>query len=227
MRPVTLIPALALSLVATLGLTAQAHADCPVSIVTGVDVSASITPEELALQVDGIASAIQSPAVLSAIQSQGCARFAVYLWADGQPAVVLPWTDVQSQDDAAAVGQVLSQAASHYSKEIGTLTDVSGALEFSWALLNQTPPTGKQVVNLISNGTDNSGEGPMAASARMRAAGVVINAVLMGPAEDLEEYYRTNVTGGLGSFIMRIDASEDVAAAFRSKFILDLSFWVR
>jgi hypothetical protein len=197
-------------------------ADCNVSIVTGVDVSASITPEELALQVDGISSALQSPAVLSAILSQGCARFSVFLWADGKPAVVLPWTDVQSADDAAAVGQVLSQATQHYSKEVGTLTDVSGALEFSWMLLNQNPPTGKQVVNLISNGTDNSGASPNAISAQMRAAGVVINAVLMGPA-NLEEYWSENVTGGRGSFIMRIDASEDVAAAFRSKFILDLA----
>jgi hypothetical protein len=199
----------------------QAHADCPVSIVTGVDVSASITPEELALQVDGIADALQSPAVLSAIQSQGCARFAVFLWADGEEQVILPWTDVRSEDDAAAVGQALSHVGD-YNKTVGTLTDVSGALDFSWALLNTSPPTGKQVVNLISNGTDNVGEEPLAAAARMRAAGVVINAVLMGPA-NLEEYYRENVTGGLGSFIMRIDASEDVAAAFRSKFILDLS----
>jgi hypothetical protein len=198
-------------------------ADCSVSIVTGVDVSASITPEELALQVDGIASALQSPAVLSAILSQGCARFSVFLWADGKPAVVLPWTDVQSADDAAAVGQVLSQATQHYSKEVGTLTDVSGALEFSWMLLNQNPPTGKQVVNLISNGEDNVSDGPQIVSARMRAAGVVINAVLMGPSETIDQYYRENVTGGLGSFIMRIDASEDVAAAFRSKFILDLA----
>jgi hypothetical protein len=144
------------------------------------------------------------------------------LWADGKPAVVLPWTDVRGEDDAAAVGQVLSQATQHYSKEIGTLTDVSGALEFSWMLLNQNPPTGKQVVNLISNGTDNSGASPNAISAQMRAAGVVINAVLMGPA-NLEEYWSENVTGGRGSFIMRIDASEDVAAAFRSKFILDLA----
>jgi hypothetical protein len=198
------------------------NADCPVSIVTGVDVSASISPEELALQVTGIADALQSPGVLSAIQSQGCARFTVFLWADGEEQVILPWTDIQSEESAAAVGQALSQSAGQYSKEVGTLTDVSGALDFSWMLLNQNPPTGKQVVNLITNGTDNSGDAPNLVSAQMRAAGVVINAVLLGPA-NLEEYYRENVTGGLGSFIMRIDASEDVAAAFRSKFILDLS----
>jgi hypothetical protein len=145
----------------------------------------------------------------------------VFLWADGEEQIILPWTDIQSPESAAAVGQVLS-AVGDYSKAVGTLTDVSGALDFSWALLNQGPPTGKQVVNLITNGTDNSGDAPNLVSAQMRAAGVVINAVLLGPA-NLEEYYRENVTGGLGSFIMRIDASEDVAAAFRSKFILDLS----
>jgi hypothetical protein len=213
----------ALLLAASLAiLPCAVNADCPVSIVTGVDVSASITPEELSLQVTGIADALQSPGVLSAIQSQGCARFVVFLWADGEEQIILPWTDVQSAESAAAVGQVLSQSAGQYSKEVGTLTDVSGALDFSWMLLNQNPPTGKQVVNLITNGTDNSGDAPNLVSAQMRAAGVVINAVLLGPA-NLEEYFRENVTGGLGSFIMRIDASEDVAAAFRSKFVLDLS----
>ncbi len=197
-------------------------ADCSVSIVTGVDVSASITPQELALQVDGIAEALKSPAVLSAIQSQGCARMAVFLWAEGEPQIILPWTDVGTEESAAAAGQVLTQTAGQYSKAVGTLTDVSAALQFSWAMLNQFPPTGKQIVNLITNGEDNSGEGPQVISAQMRAAGVVINAVVMGPT-NLEEYYRVNVIGGLGSFVMRIDASEDVAAAFRSKFILDLA----
>ena len=214
-----LLPAALLCLVA---LPDVVRGDCPVSIVTGVDVSASISPEELALQVDGISSALQSPAVLSAISAQGCARFSVFLWADGEPEIVLPWSEVSSEETAAAVGQVLTQSAGQYSKGVGTLTDVSEALTFSWALLNQTPPVGKQVVNLITNGEDNSGEGPQVISIQMKSAGVIINAVLMGPA-NLEQYYRQNVVGGIGSFIMRIDASEDVAAAFRSKFILDLA----
>lgn len=195
-------------------------ADCSVSIVTGVDVSASISPEELALQVDGIAEALRSPAVLSAIQSQGCARMSVFLWAEGEPQIILPWTSIDSEETAAAVAQVLSDFTGQYTKEVGTLTDVSGALDFAWALLNQT--NGRHVVNLITNGEDNVSDGPQLVSSQMRSAGVVINAVLMGPA-NLEEYYRANVVGGIGSFIMRISVSEDVAAAFRSKFILDLA----
>ena len=52
---------------------------------------------------------------------------------------------------------------------------------------------------------------------------ITINAVVFGPAENLDTWYRGNVTGGLGSFVMRIHGIEDVAAAYRSKFVMDLA----
>jgi Ca-activated chloride channel family protein len=194
--------------------------ECSASLVTGIDVSASTGADGVAMQVAGIEAALQSPAVLSAFSSQGCVRIAVFLWSDGPSVVVLPWSDISSAEDAANAGANLRKAAAAYEHQLGSLTNVSGALETAEAMLGQIPPTGRQVVNIVSDGEDNVGEGPLAVSHRLRAAGVTINAVLFGPSATVEQYYRSNVTNG---FTLRVGGADDFAAVYRSKFILDLS----
>jgi hypothetical protein len=49
------------------------------------------------------------------------------------------------------------------------------------------------------------------------------NALAFGPSETLDAYLRQNVTGGLGSFVMRVRGTDDIAASYRAKFILDIS----
>jgi hypothetical protein len=214
------LPALALSLAATLGLSAQAHADCRASLVTGIDASASTGADGLKMQVAGMSAALQSPAVLNAFNSQGCVRIAVFLWSDGPSVVLLPWRDVATADDAAQATAELQQAAAEYEPPVGVLTNVSGALEFAEAMLGQIPPTGRQVVNIVSDGEDNVSDGPQIVAARLKAAGVRVNAVLFGPSATLEAYYRANVTSG---FVLRINGPDDFAAIYRSKFIMDIS----
>ena len=200
-----------------------AVADCPNSIVTGIDVSALISHDELLMQVDRMVAALHSPAVISAIQSRGCARFSVFVWGDQAPVVLLPWTDIGSDEQAEQASAKLLAAAGDYQVPGGQLTDVSSALQFAWQLLEQAPPTGRQVVNIISNGESNRGPHPSILRTNMLAENITINAVVFGPAENLDTWYRGNVTGGLGSFVMRIHGIEDVAAAYRSKFVMDLA----
>lgn len=211
-------------LAAWVTLTPQpAHADCSASLVTGIDVSASISRDELVMQIAGISAALRSPAVLSAMQSQGCVRTAVFVWADFPPVVLLPWTDIATEADAEAASVHLTRALEDYTLQTGTLTAVGQALQFAYQMLSQIPPTGKQIANIISNGESNTGPHPAAISQAMRASGITINAVLFGPSDTIEAYYRANVTGGRGSFVMRVRSADDFAATYRAKFILDLS----
>jgi hypothetical protein len=212
-----LTAAVAVTLMAT-----PAHAECMASLVTGIDVSASTGADGVAMQVAGIEAALQSPAVLSAFSSQGCVHIAVFLWADGAN-VVLPWTEIATADDAANASATLRAAATDFKPSLGGLTNVSGALEFAEAMLGQIPPTGRQVVNIVSDGEDNVGAGPQIAAARLHASGVTVNAVVFGTSTTLDQYYRENVTSG---FVLRVGGADDFAAVYRSKFILDLSLLV-
>lgn len=210
----------------TLLLSANAHADCSTSIATGLDISGSVSHDELLMQVDGVVSALQSPAVISAIASQGCANFTVFVWGENHFVTLLPWIAVGSPDDAAKAEAMITAAASDYQVPPGQLTNIAGALTYAFQLFGQIPPTGRQILNVVTNGEQNLGgpnTDPLQVSLLMRQAGVTINGVAFGPSAELEKYLRENVSGGLGSFVMRIDGSADVAAAFRSKFILDLA----
>lgn len=199
-----------------------AWADCGASLVTGIDASASTGADGLAMQLDGISEALQSPGVISAMQSQGCVRIAVFAWSDGPAVILLPWTEISSAEDAENVTAILRNADTGGAPK-GVLTNVSQALDFAYMMLGQIPPTGRQVVNIVSDGEDNVSESPEIASARLRAAGVTINAVLFGPSATLEAYYRTRVTGGRGSFVLRVNGAGDFAATYTAKFRLDLA----
>jgi hypothetical protein len=203
------------------------RAECMASVVTGIDVSASISRDELVMQIDGIDAALRSPAVLSAMQSQGCTRVSVFVWADIEPVVLLPWTDIATEADAARAGAALQQALADYTLKTGTLTAVGDALTFAWHMLSQVPPTGRQIVNIVSNGESNQGPHPAPISAQMRAGGVTINALLFGPSATIEDYYRQNVTGGHMSFVLRVRSADDFAAVYRAKFRLDISMVTR
>jgi hypothetical protein len=219
-------PALALSLVATLGLTAQAHADCGASLATGLDISGSVSRDELLMQVDGIGAALRSPAVVSAFQTQGCVRVAVYVWGESHFVTLLPWTEIATAADAENVAANLRNAADAYQVPTGQLTNIAGALQYAWQLFGQIPPTGRQISNIITNGEQNVGgpnSDPMPISLAMRQAGITINAVAFGPAAELETYLRQNVTSG---FVLRAGGAQDFPAIVRSKFIMDIS-WVQ
>ena len=204
-------------------LTVNAHADCRASLVTGLDVSASISPDEIRMQLGGMSDALQSPAVLSAFRSQGCVNISVYLWSDGSPVLLLPWTTVASEADAQAATAALMAAAESNTAKPGALTNVGEALQFAEALLGQIPPTGRQIINIVSNGESNAGPSVPAISERLRLSGITVNAVLFGPSATIEDWYRSHVTGGYGSFVLRVHGADDFAAVYRSKFVLDLS----
>jgi hypothetical protein len=205
---------------AALGLTPvpAAAQECMASLVTGIDASASVGADGLQMQLDGIASALSSPVVIQAFQSQTCVLFALYAWSDNSTVVLVPWTEIATSEDAARVIALLD--SSQYDPPVGVLTDVSEALEVAEAMFGQIPPTGRRALNIVLDGEDNVSDGPQLVSARLRAEGVRINAVTFGTSTTLDAYMRENVTSG---FVLRVGGADDFAAVYRSKFILDLS----
>jgi hypothetical protein len=200
-----------------------AYADCGASLTTGLDISGSVSHDELLMQVDGIGAAFRSPAVVSAFQSQGCVRVAVYVWGENRFDTLLPWTEIASAEDAENAAVNLRNAADDYWIPSGQLTNIAGALQYAWQLFGQIPPTGRQISNIVTNGTQNVGgpdSDPLLVSLAMRQAGITINAVAFGPSAELENYLRQNVTSG---FVLRAAGAEDFPAIVRSKLIMDIS----
>src|SRR4051812_12729811 len=75
------------------------------NIVTALDISDSIDPHSMAIEIDGMAEAIRAPEVIRAIQGgrHGRIGFAIFAWRDGAYPELVSWTIIATEADAHAV----------------------------------------------------------------------------------------------------------------------------
>ena len=204
------------------------------NIVTGLDASDSVSSAQLRLELAGLAEALRSPEVLAAVRRgrHGRIGFAVFLWYQRHFPVVVAWRVIGSEADAEAAARALAGfdiaafTAAAYRRErfyAGRLTDLSQALDHGRSLLDAAPfAAGRGVLNLIGNGEDNVGEPVEPAQARALAAGLTVNAVVVGGGPGLETYFRDRVTGGWGAFVLAAEAAPSLVAAMQRKLTADL-----
>jgi hypothetical protein len=200
------------------------------NIVTGLDVSSSINAMETLIQIEGMAQAIKSPAVVNAIQNGKLGRigFTVFVWADGDYPDLVSWRAIAGQADAdAASTEILAKLQAlmdSASRSVGTLTNLSGAIDHASALLDGAPFHAKRrIVNIIGNGEDNVGEDPVRARAELIARGATINGVVVGGDPAVLNYYRNMVIGGRTAFVLPADKAETLAQIFAMKFVSEIA----
>jgi hypothetical protein len=227
--------------------TGEAPTVTDANLVTALDVSDSIMRHEEWIEFAGMAHAIESDDFLDAVVagSHGRIGFAVIVWSSaGQPDVIVPWTMIESKQDARRVADALRGArrlhgfdarmghgegvAAHRGDNGGSAgparrTDLSAALEFSTDLLLTAPFLApREVINICGNGEDNVHASPAAARDLALAAGMVVNGLVIGARPGIAEYYREHVRGGAGSFVLEVADPDDVAAAMLEKLLRDL-----
>lgn len=203
------------------------------NIITGLDVSSSINAQETMLQIDGMAQAIRSPAIMAAIQHgrHGRIGFAVFVWADGDYPELVSWRTIGSQEDAEATStEITSRLESLIetsSRSVGTLTNLSGAIEHASDMLRLAPyPSKRTIVNIIGNGEDNVGEDPQRARAELLAHGATINGVVVGGDPAVLNYYRSQVIGGRTAFVLPADKPETLVHVFAMKFVSEIALHI-
>lgn len=226
MKILALILALAL-----LPTTVRAQ-DVDAVILTGVDVSGSINATEIALQLDGLAIAMQSGQIQSAIRHGRRKQigFAVYLWADSGCPLVVEWRVIASPEDAARIkpeiearmAEAMAQAAK------SSLTDLSKAMECGGGIIAAAPfNADRAVLNIVTNGRDNVGpEGePGIVRQALQAQRIHINAIALPGGESiatLAPYLTAYVASPIG-FVLAVSAAEHLTDAWRRKFLGDIA----
>jgi hypothetical protein len=207
------------------------------NIVTGLDMSSSVDADEITIQVDGIIIAMQSSVVQSQIAHGRHHKigFAVYVWANAPSCpVVVDWTTISSDADAVAMGAGLRVRLEAAVKALGydRLTDLSASMLCGATLLADAPyAADRDVLNIVTNGTDNVGEevdGEQVGPVRdlLVQQGININAVAMPGGYDHDElvpYLQQFVIGGPMPFLLQVDEPDDLTEAWRRKFIGDMS----
>jgi len=201
-------------------------------LVLAVDVSRSVDPEEAKLQREGYIAALQHPRVLQAIRSAPHGRIAVtYVeWAgvDIQYTVV-PWSLITDDNSAAAFTARIA-AAPYVARN---WTSISGAIDYSVPLFENNGFEGtRRVIDISGDGRTNQGRPTAAARDDAVAAGITINGLPVinerlnfyrPPEGDLDAYYRENVIGGMGAFLIVAENFNAFTGAILSKLIREIA----
>jgi len=220
-----LLWALALLWAASAPVTVQAKDAVALELVLAVDTSASVDNAEFRLQMGGIANGFRHPDVIAAIKAQGALGIAVTLvqWSAGDQQVQsVGWHRLYDRGSALAFANAVDRAPRMFA--VNT-TAIGSALRFSAALFWSSPYAGERR-SIDVSGDGNSNAGLIAAKERDRvvAAGITINglAILNGHIK-LDRYYRINVIGGPGSFVLVAEDFSDFARAMREKLMREIS----
>jgi uncharacterized protein DUF1194 len=202
-----------------------AHAQADVALVLAVDVSGSVNDARFALQREGIVAALDSAAFAAIVAggSRGTIEIAVVEWAEEQ-AVILPWTVVRGREDLAVVAQRLREADRAW---VHTKTDPGGGIAGAAALFDGVPLLpDRKVIDVSGDGEQNAGEVPTSVARDIATAqDITINGLPITSGEDphVDDWYRANVVGGVGSFVVVADGFEAFAEAFQRKVMLEVA----
>ena len=202
---------------------AQVH-DVDLALILAIDCSFSVDAREFALQMDGIGRAFMREDVKNAIAQGHRQRIAVAVvqWSDERNQIVtLPWTVVAGAADADALGQLLMNMPRQLA-EGGT--SISSALTFSAALFATAPSAERQVIDVSTDGRNNSGPPVSPVRDRLVGEGITINGLtILNEWPTLDSYFENSVAGGVGYFVIPANDYEDYGEAMFRKLLREIT----
>jgi hypothetical protein len=207
-----------------LGGAAPADRAVDVALVLAVDVSSSVDEARFRLQQSGYAAAFRSPMVQAALLggTEHAVSIAYVQWAGaGSQHLVLAWTRIDSEAGARALADRIE--ASERLDEGST--SISGAITFARALLDVSPyPAGRRIIDVSGDGSNNSGRMAHLARDEAVAAGITVNGLpILAVEPELDRYYRDNVIGGPGAFLVPAKSFETFATAITDKLVREVA----
>ena len=228
---------LAAALLAALTVAAPARAEAvDLLLVLAADVSRSIDDGEFNLQRKGYAAALSDPRVLKAISSGPnhsiALTFVEWSGADEQKTVI-DWSIVRDGEAAAVIAaQIITAPRSFLAR-----TSISAAIDYSMDSLNAAPASAeRRVIDISGDGTSNAGRPVTDARDEAVARGVTINGLAIintqvspgftthtQPPGGLPNYYRENVIGGTGAFLLVVENFETFADAITRKLVSEIA----
>lgn len=225
-------------LAALLAFTPSARAAEPVDLllVLAADVSRSVDADKFKLQREGYAAAIANPRVLETIRSGRHGRIGLLFleWSGfGNQKVVIDWMLIDGPKAAQAFGDRLLESPRSFADR----TSISGGIDFSVAQLAHAPFTAeRQTIDVSGDGTNNAGGDITKARDQALALGYTINGLVIlsehplpwnpehtNPPGGLANYYRNNVVGGPGAFVLEAKDFNSFGQAIIKKMIAEIA----
>lgn len=209
-----------------------ASTEVDLELILAVDISRSMTDDELELQRQGYAEALKSEEVFQAISGGPLGQIALtYIEWGGTyyQRTIVDWQIVRTRQD---LQQVAAQLTAGVSSALYR-TSLSGIIDHATRSFEGNGYASfRQVVDISGDGPNN--EGPPVLGARKVALdkGIVINGLplmtrdgpgLLSELQDLDKYYEYCVTGGPGSFVIPVKEWRGFLGAVRKKLVLEIA----
>jgi hypothetical protein len=218
------------------GATARPADAVDVALVLVGDVSRSIDEGEYQLMKDGYAAALTDPRVLDAItegQYHAIAVTYIEFAGAGEVRTVLDWAVLR---DTATVGAFAAKLPATPRSYVGR-TAIGDALTFARQLLADAAfPGARQVIDVCGDGTSNSGQLLTEARDAAVAAGMTVNGLTIinehapaymwahtHPPGGLTKWYRDNVIGGPGAFVLEVHDFAAFGEALVRKLVQEIA----
>ena len=202
-----------------------------VELVLAVDVSRSVDQAEQEMQFRGYAAAFRDPKLIEGIAGGPLGQIAVTLftWSDWHiQELLVPWMKI----DGAASAEHVAQAIDAAPRRTWLYTSIAGAIDFASGLFGQGYEGTRKVVDISGDGVSNSGR-PLAEARRdALQKGIVLNGLAVldrtpepwaAGLQPLDEYYREEVIGGPGSFLMVAEGFGAFEHAVKRKIIREIA----
>jgi hypothetical protein len=219
------------------GTPLRAQEPVDLLLVLASDVSRSVDTRKFQLQREGYAAALSNPKVIDAIRSGPHGRIAICFveWSGvTSQKLVIDWTIVSDAASARKIGDQLIELPRAFADR----TSISAGIEFSMSQLERAPFRGvRRTIDVSGDGTNNSGRDVTLARDEAVAKGVTINGLVIlsdsplpwnpehtNPPGGLDAYYRNNVIGGAGAFVMVAENHNSFGQAIVKKMIAEIAF---
>ncbi|WP_343116799.1 DUF1194 domain-containing protein [Ostreiculturibacter nitratireducens] len=206
-------------------------AECRQALAVGLDVSGSVDDAEYALQMGGLAGAIDHPEVRAALlqMPELPVWLAVYDWSGPEDIrLILPWTEVSGP---LALDRIVAELRARPRMPGAPQTAVGAALRYGADLLADRDDCPRMTLDLTGDGLNNAGPRP-------RDIGlppwVTVNALVIGADGDpswdggepgmaeLSAWFRADVIRGPDAFVETALGFEDFERAMVRKLLKEL-----
>src|SRR5262245_17535609 len=205
-------------------------------LVLAADVSRSMDDPKFKLQRSGYVEALTNPRVIEAIQSGSNRRIAVSFveWSGVvSQKVVIDWATISDEMSARRFADGLVEAPRSFADR----TSISAGIDFAMAQFDRSPYEGlRRTIDVSGDGTNNSGRDVTVARDEAVNKGVTINGLVIlsdsptpwnpehtNPPGGLANYYRNNVVGGPGAFVMVAESFKSFGNALINKLIAEIA----
>ena len=212
-----------------LGAPAQAQVAVDLHLLLAVDASGSVDFTRFELQRRGYVAAFRSPQVLQAIrggENQSIA-VAMFQWTGPQlQAEIVPWTLIKDEASAKSVASIIETTPRRL---FGGGTSISGAIDYAMRWFPRSPFKGeRRVIDISGDGSNSNGRSVIRARDEAVAADVNINGLpILAWEPYLDQYYKANVIGGPGAFMIVATDFNTFADAILKKMIIEIAMNVR